>query len=308
MKRKLTALLIALMLLLSAAGCATTVVYTSGEEPGETLTLTDMSGRTIAMEEPASRIVALTAADCEIICALGAGDLLVGRGEYCDYPEEVLSVPSVQSGNETNLEEIIALDPDVLFMGTMAQTDEQVERLEAAGIQVVVSDAQDLEGVYTAIRMIGKALGKDTEAEELVASMQETFLRVQEKAAGKGGSTVYFEVSPLQWGLWAAGSGTFMNEIADMLGMKNIFADVVQWAAVSEEQVIERNPDYIVTITMYFGEGPTPVEEILGRSGWAGITAVKNGAILNLAGNELSRPGPRLALGAEMLCDFVYGD
>ncbi len=308
MNRKLIALLTALILLLSAAGCATTIVYTSGGESGEALTLTDMSGRTIVMEQPASRIVALTAADCEIICALGAGNLLVGRGEYCDYPEEVLSVPSVQSGSETNLEEIIALNPDVLFMGTMAQTDEQVERLESAGIKVVVSDAQDLEGVYTAIRMIGKALGKDTEAEELVTSMQETFLHVQEKAAGKGGSTVYFEVSPLQWGLWAAGSGTFMNEIADMLGLKNIFADVAQWAAVSEEQVIERNPDYIVTITMYFGEGPTPVEEILGRPGWSGITAVKNGAILNLAGNELSRPGPRLALGAEMLCDFVYGN
>ena len=97
---------------------------------------------------------------------------------------------------------------------------------------------------------------------------------------------------PLQYGLWTAGSGTFMDEIAAMLGLTNIFADVDGWAEVSQEQVIERNPDYIVTISMYYGEGPTPVEEILSRDGWADIAAVQNEAILNLPDNQLTRPGP----------------
>ena len=81
--------------------------------------------------------------------------------------------------------------------------------------------------------------------------------------------------------------------------------DVKDWAEISEEQVIERDPDYIVTITMYFGEGPTPEEEIMSRTGWDDITAVKNGKILNLSNNELSRPGPRLMDGAKLLYDFV---
>ena len=97
-----------------------------------------------------------------------------------------------------------------------------------------------------------------------------------------------------------------MNEITEMIGMKNAFDDVQGWGEISEEQVIERNPDYIVTITMYFGEGPTPEEEIMGRAGWENITAVKNAAILNLQNNELSRPSPRLKDGAQMLYDFVY--
>ena len=79
------------------------------------------------------------------------------------------------------------------------------------------------------------------------------------------------------------------------------------WAAIIEEQVLERNPDYIMTISMYFGEGPTPEEEIASRAGWENVTAVKNGAILNLQNNELSRPAPRLAEGAQMLADFVAG-
>ncbi len=274
--------------------------------PDTSVTVTDMTGREITLEEPATRIVALTASDCEILFALGAGDALVGRGEYCDYPAEVFDVPSVQSGYDTNIEQIIELEPQVLLMSTMAQTEEQVKQLEDAGVHVVVSDAQDIEGVYTAINMIGTLMGKEDKAAEIVGGMKKSFADLAANAKNEG-KTVYFEVSPLQWGLWTAGKGTFMNEIAEIIGLKNCFDDVDGWAAVSEEQVLERNPDYIVTITMYFGEGPTPEEEILSRDGWQDVTAVKNEAILNLQNNELSRPIPRLVDGAQMLYDFVNG-
>lgn len=277
------------------------------EETSEAVTLTDMTGREITLDAPAERVVALTASDCEILYALGAGDLLVGRGEYCDYPAEVLDVPSVQSGYDTNIEQIIALEPQVLLMSTMAQTEEQVQQLEAAGVHVVVSDAQDIEGTYTAINMIGTLTGKQAEAASIVESMQKTFDEIRANA-GDGTKSVYFEVSPLQYGLWTAGSGTFMDEIANMLGLTNCFADVTGWGEISEEQVLERNPDYIVTISMYYGEGPTPEEEILSRTGWENVTAVKDGKILNLQNNELSRPGPRLADGAKAMYDFVYGE
>ena len=146
MTKRIVAVLLSLLLLLPAFGAMA---------EGTAVTFTDMMGREITLAEPATRIVALTAADCEILCALGCEDALVGRGEYCDYPASVLEKPSVQSGYNTNIEEIIALQPQVVLMGTMAQTTEQVEALAQAGIQVVVSDAQNIEGVYTAIRLIG---------------------------------------------------------------------------------------------------------------------------------------------------------
>lgn len=328
MKTKLTALLLSLSLLLTlCVGCApdktdvqpdnspqtsqpseTTPDTKPSEEVSTAVTITDMKGREITLEEPAQRIVALTASDCEILYAIGAGDTLVGRGEYCDYPAEVLEIPAVQSGADTNIEQIIALDPDVLLMSDMAQTEEQIAQLEAAGIKVVVSEATNIEGVYTAVEMIGALMGKDDNAAAVIDSMKTTFADLKEKSTGDGTQTVYFEVSPLQWGLWTAGTDTFMDEIAAMLGLKNCFSDVSGWGEISEEQVLERNPDYIVTITMYFGEGPTPEEEILSRAGWENVTAVKNQKILNLQNNELSRPAPRLADGAQMLFDFVYGD
>ncbi|HWQ05660.1 MAG TPA: ABC transporter substrate-binding protein [Feifaniaceae bacterium] len=278
---------------------------TTAEPADSTITLTDMAGREITLESPATRVVALTAADCEILYAIGAGATLVGRGEYCDYPAEVSAVPAVQSGMETNLEQIIALEPQVLIMSTMAQTEEQVASLEAAGIKVVVSDAQNIEGVYTAISLIGALTGKSSEAQGVIDGMKETFTALAARAAELEGKSVYFEVSPLQYGLWTAGASTFMDEISSMLGLKNIFADLSGWAEVSEEQVLKLNPDIIVTVAMYFGEGPKPVDEILSRTGWQDVTAVKNGDILNLANNELSRPGPRLAEGAQALFDFV---
>ena len=282
----------------------------AAEEPaatadtGNAVNVIDMTGREIVLEEPATRIVALTASDCEILYALGAGDMLVGRGEYCDYPAEVFDVPSVQSGYETNIEQIIALEPQVLLMSTMAQTEEQIAQLESAGVHVVVSDAQDIQGVYTAIEMIGTLMGKTAEADAIINGMKESFAEI-EAGAFTEEKTVYFEVSPLEWGLWTAGKGTFMNEVAEMMGLKNCFDDVEGWAEIAEEQVLERNPDFIVTISMYYGEGPTPEEEILGRSGWENVTAVKSGAILNLQNNELSRPAPRLADGARVLYDFA---
>ena len=269
------------------------------------IAVTDMMGREITLDEPATRVVALSAADCEVLYAVGAGDLLVGRGEYCDYPAEVLDVPAVQSGMETNIEQIIALAPQVLLMSSMAQTEDQVKQLEAAGIKVVVSDAKDIAGVYIAITMIGTLTGHDADATAVVSGMQSTLDALAARAGELEGKSVYFEVSPLQYGLWTAGAGTFMDEIATMLGLTNVFADTTGWAEISEEQVLEANPDVIVTIAMYFGEGQTPVEEILARPGWQDMTAVKNGDILSLQNNELSRPGPRIADGAQALFDFV---
>jgi iron complex transport system substrate-binding protein len=273
-----------------------------GLAENSTMTTLDMMGRPVSISAPVTRVVALTAADCEILYALGAGGLLVGRGAYCDYPAEVLDIPSVESGYETNIEQIIALEPQLVLMGTMAQSEEQAEMLESAGIAIAVSNAQDIAGVYEAIAMIGTLTERDTQAAALIADMQATFESL--KNSGVSGS-VYFEVSPLQYGLWTAGTGTFLQEIADMLELENVFADLAGWAQISEEQVLERNPDYIVTMTADYGVEPSPSEEILQRAGWDSVTAIRNEDVYSGSGDSLTRPGPRLAQGAQSLLDAL---
>ena len=110
-----------------------------------------------------------------------------------------------------------------------------------------VSDAQDIEGVYTAIRLIGALVGRNDEAEAtVVADMQSTFADIAAKSENTG-KTVYFEVSPLQWGLWTAGKGTFMDELATMRRPDQRLRGCGRpGAEISEEQVLERDPDDII--------------------------------------------------------------
>ncbi|MDR1387038.1 MAG: ABC transporter substrate-binding protein [Propionibacteriaceae bacterium] len=274
------------------------------------ITLTDMMGQTVTLSGPAQKVVSLTASDVEILYAIGAGDTVVGRGEFCDYPAEVLQVPAVQSGNDTNIEQIIALDPDLVVMGTMAQSQEQSDQLRQAGIAVLATDADDIASTYQAIELLGQATGRPSQAQAVVDQMRTTFADLSAQASARASQpkpTIYYEISPLEYGLWAAGRGTFMDEVGQLLQLDNIFGDLEGWAEVSQEQVLERQPDYILTVAMYFGEGPTPIESILSRQGWEQVPAVADDAILNLQQDELSRPGPRLAAGAQLLYDFVYG-
>lgn len=296
-KKVLVALLV-LTMVISFVACA------NDKTDEGTIVITDMTGREVSLDAPAEKVVVLTAGDCEIVYALGCGDRVVGRGAYCNYPEEVYNIVSVNSGSETNVEEIIALEPDAVIMSTMDQTEEQVNALEKAGIKTFVSNANNIEETYEAIEMIGKILGVEDKANEVIQGMKDAFAEITVDEASDDVKTVYFEVSPLEYGLWTAGNNTYMNEICEMLGVKNIFDDVDGWAEISQEQVIERNPDYIVTITMYYGEGPTPVEEIMGRAGWEGINAIQNGKVLNANSDEISRPAPRLVDAAQALAEF----
>ena len=292
MTKKLAALIIAAM-----------IAFTLSAALADGVTVTDMYGREIALSEPVTRIVALTPADCEILCALGCEDALVGRGAYCNYPASVLELPAVQSGAETNLEEILALRPQVVLMGDMAQSAQQVAALEENGVKVVLSDANDIAGVYAAIRMIGALMSRNEEAEALVGDMQAAFDTIASSSEASG-KTVYFEVSPLEWGLWTAGSGTFMDELATLCGATNAFADLTGWQAISEEQVLLRNPDYIVSIA---GMGEGAVTEIMNRAGWSAVTAVRDGQVLNADADAISRPGPRLVDAALELYRFLSG-
>ncbi|MDR0917592.1 MAG: ABC transporter substrate-binding protein [Oscillospiraceae bacterium] len=318
--RRIFALLLALVLVFALAACnkSTTDPATSpsptapadtSPSPDETpasaypLTITDQTGRTVTIDEPVTRAIVLTAADAEIVYALGAGDLVVGRGAYCDWPVEIFDVTAVNSGSETNLEQIIALNPQVVFCGTMDQSLEQIQQLEEAGIKAVVSTATNIAETYESIEIIGKVLDKTAEATAIIDGMKAAFAQIAENKVGEG-KTVYFEVSALPY-LWTSGKGSFVDEIADMLGLTNIFNDTTgAWVEISEEQVLDRNPDYIISLDIYsYADGP--VEEILSRAAWQNVTAVKNGAIILVGNNELIRPAPRLAEGARILADFV---
>ena len=219
MSKNLVSLFLVLLMIFSMA----TVMAESN-----TITVTDMFGREVTIEGPVTRIIALEPSDCEMLCAIGCEDALVGRGKYCDYPASVLELPAVQSGANTNLEEILALSPQVVVMPDMAHTTGQVELLEQNGIRVIGTDANSIEEVYFNICLLGTIMGKEAEAEAVIADMQATFADVAAKSE-QTDKTIYFEVMPLEWVLWSAVTNTFMHELAEICGTKNAFADIDGW-------------------------------------------------------------------------------
>jgi iron complex transport system substrate-binding protein len=292
MSKKIVSLFLALLMAISM----TTAM-------AESITVTDMFDREVTLTGPITRIVALEPSDCEILCALGCEEALVGRGKYCDYPASVLELPAVASSANTNLEEILALEPQVVVMSDMAHTEEQVKLLVENGVQVIGTDADSIAEVYEAIRLLAGVMAKTAEGEAIIADMQATFDDIAAKSE-KTDKTIYFEVMPLEWGLWSAGTGTFMHELAELCGMQNAFADIEGWQSVSQEQVIERNPDYIVLVT---GMGESAVDEVMGREGWETITAIRNGAVYNADSYAMTRPAPRLAEAVVDLYNFLNG-
>lgn len=272
--------------------------------------LTDMVGRKVVLPEgPVTQVVALMPADAEILYAIEAGDTLVGRGSYVDYPaDKVKDIPSLTTGPDMNIEELVALKPQLVIMSTMGMTPDQVKQVEAAGIPVLVTEAKTIEEVYQAIELIGKAVGNEEKASQLIDDMKKTFEEYSQKAKEKTpAGSVYYEISPLEFGLWTAGSETFMDELGQMIGLTNVFADQKDFVEVSEETVLAKNPDFIFTTSMPMdANAPSPVDEILGRKSWQEVKAVKDKKVFMVDNSAFTRPGPRLTEAMKALYETVY--
>lgn len=299
MKKVLSIVLVLSVLLLTAACGAT-------EPKKETFSVTDFRGVQVTLNQAPQKIISLLPSNTEIIFALGAGDKLIAVSEYCNYPEDANKKEKLPTGEKLNIESLISLKPDLVILGKMDIVDDQIKQIEDSGIKVVVTDANDIEGTYKVIELIGKIIGRDNDAKNLVSSMKKGFDDIKKEVQGKTGKTVYVEVSPLEYGLWSCGKDTFVQELIELVGSSNIFADTTSWTAVSEEQVIERNPDVIFTTASPLTGINDPTGEILGRQNWANINAIKNNQVYMLDADILSRPGPRLVEAAKAILTAIY--
>ncbi|HEY9577731.1 MAG TPA: ABC transporter substrate-binding protein [Pseudobacillus sp.] len=280
------------------------------QEAGFPVTIKDAEGKDVVIEEKPTRIVSLIPSNTEIAYALDLGDEIVGVSDNDNYPEEVSSKEKV-GGMEYNVEKIIGLDTDlVLAHGSSAHNSKDgFKQLEEAGIDVlVVNDAQNFNQVYDSIEMIGKATGKSEEAEDVVAEMKEELAEVGEKAKTikkEDEKSVFIEVSPAPE-IYTPGKNTFMQEMLELIHAENAAADQEGWVQMTEEAIIKKNPDVIITTHGYYTQ--KPIEEVLNRKGWENMTAVKNKDVHDIHADLVNRTGPRLVEGVEELAEAIYPD
>jgi iron complex transport system substrate-binding protein len=318
MKRKILSIIVVLILIFSFVGCGNQEEVQEenqenqeeleenqeeqGEEENESqypVKITDGYGREIELKKPAEKIISLAPSMTETIFALGAGDRLVGVTTYCNYPEEAKEIDQVGDFEGPNLESVIEKNPDVVV--ALAMGDDEKSKLEDAGITVFLQDPQNLDEVFDNIKKIGTILGLQEEAESLTSNMISKKDSIVETVSNYDSKKVFYEV----WSepLMTAGPGSILDEMINLSNGENIAYDAESlYPEYSLELLIERNPEVYLTAD----DGFKTVEDIKNREGYENITAIKENNIYMLHPDIVSRTGPRIIEGLEMIAQAIH--
>ena len=298
------AILLFSIILLVACSSQLTTTPTLQSSPIE-----DGLGRELILDEPAQRVVSLAPSNTEILFAVGAGDQVIGRDEFSDYPNQANTLPSVGGGfGDYNLEAIVDLEPD-LVLAAEINTPEQVKAMEDLGLTVfLLPNPISLEEMYGNLLTVAKLTGHESETEELVEVLRDRVSQVEmgiESAEDQ--PTAFYELDATDPSApWTAGSGTFINTLITMAGGVNIASDMEgQYLQISVEELLVRDPQVILLGDSAYG---VTAESLSERPGWNNISALLNGRIYAFDDNLVSRPGPRLVDGLEELARLLHPD
>jgi len=237
----------------------------------------------------AERILALTPHVCEILYAIGAGDEVVGAGEYCDFPQAVRSLPRIANHRQIYVEAALRLRP-TMAVGLRDNLPGMV-RLQSDGVRLVSSNPLTVKQVFADMLRIGRLSGHEAEAQSAVQALKLRLQGMHEKQVG-GYPRVYYEIwhDPLM----AAGGASLISSVLDELGLVNVFADVpLEGPRVSVESVLLARPDII----MLSSESDIPARKAFWRT-WFGNHTPR---FVTANADLLHRPGPRLIEGMEAL-------
>src|SRR5215213_2196129 len=152
---------------------------------GVTREITDDAGRRVSVPAKVDRVVSLAPNLTEIVFSVGAGDRLVGRTSYCDFPPEAKAIAEVGDTLYPSIERIIALKPQVVLVSTASQLEVFTQQLEGQNIAVFVTDPHDLEGVFRSIAQIGEIIGEQNRANLLVQKLRERTNAVEQAVKQK---------------------------------------------------------------------------------------------------------------------------
>jgi len=251
------------------------------------------------------RYISLSPAATEILFAIGSGNSVVGVTTYCNYPEAAKAVLKVGTFSDPNIEKIIALKPDIIFVTGLEQAP-SIERLKSAGLNVFVSDPRTFSELEQSIVDMGKLTGKTQEANELVRSMQQRLDLVRAATSSipkEKRLKVFIEIwyDPIM----TAGPGSIVNELITLAGGDNIAYDTPKaYSRFSPEVIIQRNPDVII---LGYMTSPDTVDYVSTRFGWKSINAVRNSRVIaDINPDLILRPGPRIIDGLELIYRRLY--
>jgi len=248
------------------------------------------------IDKAPQRIITLLPSLGEIVCELQACERLVGVDRYSNWPERVQSLPKLGGIDDTQLEALVKLKPDLVLL---ARSSRVTQRLESMGIQVVALEPQNQADMRRVIQLIAGALHlpqSQERAQALWQNIQQKLdaaaLRVPAKAKGM---RIYFEAGS---GYFAAGEASYIGETLRRLGLVNVVTPSMgTFPQVNPEFVVKANPQII-----FMGE--RTATDLQSRPGWNRIDAIAQQRICSFTPAQsdiIVRSGPRIPDAAELM-------
>lgn len=308
LKLSITAIVMTLTMIFSLTACGGT--NSSSDESSKvssTKTTMDREGKEIEIPKAVDKIISTAPSITEVLTGLGLTDKIIAADTFSSDAGVDASIATIDMMN-INIEKIISLKPQVVFINGISAVgaDDPYNALKDAGITVIyIPSASSLQDIMDDISFISAYTKTDSKGEEMVNNIKDTMSELK-----KIGDTitekksVYYEVSAAPY-CYSLGTDTYINEIIDMVGAKNIFADQNGWLSVTEESVISANPDIILTSLDYDGYD---YKEILSRAGWNSTSAVKNNQVFKVPTNSTSRASQNIVDGMKAIAKAIYPD
>ena len=286
-----------------APTAAATAAPTPSAAPAFPVTLTDDEGTEVTIPAEPQRIVSLTPDATETLFAIGAGSRVVAKVEdIANYPPEAESLPVVATFAGVDVEKIVDLEADlVVSAGSGLTQGDAVEQLRRAGIPVLVSYPTTIDEGLASIRRIGVAVGLPADAAALADEMEADLDELAALASSAGTRPRVFYEIDVTGGIFTPPADSIYGEMFRLAGGEPISGDANY--SISLEELVDADPEVILLGDAAYGVTP---EQVAGRAGWGGMTAVKNGRIVAVDDVVVTRPGPRLAEGLRALVAAIH--
>lgn len=290
-KGKVFAIVVLAFTLMSACGGTVPSINTNAVAP--TRQVTDDLGRTVTIPVDLRRVVSLAPNLTENIFAVGAGNRLIGVTTFCNYPDEAKRIAKIGDTTSPNLETIVGLKPDLVFVSTASQIEAFTKTLANNNISVYVMNPNSMDGVFRNLKQLGELFGTQQTAIPLVQNLVSRSGKVN-----TGGETPKVFVQISKEPLFTIGEESFLTEIVRRAGGQSVTANVATaYPKLSKETALAMNPDVIILSASDDNREPNEV--------FKNSPAAKNGHVVSINADLLSRPGPRLVDALEQITEAL---
>jgi iron complex transport system substrate-binding protein len=261
------------------------------------IAITDDAGNVVRLQQPAKRIISLIPSATETLIAIGAGKQIIGRTRY-DVAPEIAALPSVGGGVDPSVEAIVGLHPDLVVAWESDKRQAIRQKLIALNVPVFILRTQDTTDIFRGISNLGRLTAHDSAAAVVAASVHATLREVEHKVAGRRTPSVFYVVyndPPM-----TTGPHTFIGELISLAGGRSIFSDSDRpWPSVAMEEIVRRDPDIVVVPVGQFRTNS--LDRFRKLAGWRDLRAVREGHVVTVPADLVSRPSPSIAASARVL-------